>query len=121
MLNAMLRQEDITRDETVQGEGGAKPGKIYVPSSFTGGPRYMKIHYEIDSVIRADIPSVEEPGGRLRKLVLQHMKPLWYRISHRFPLLGFYERSLIEYSDLTCSRNTLILKFANTPLRGLGA
>ncbi|KAG8242043.1 hypothetical protein J6590_073964 [Homalodisca vitripennis] len=28
---------------------------------------------EIDTVIRAEIPSVEEAGGRLRKLVLQHM------------------------------------------------
>jgi len=39
-------REDINRDETVQGEGGVKPGKIYLPSSFTGGPRYMKVHYE---------------------------------------------------------------------------
>ncbi|XP_046666819.1 uncharacterized protein LOC124358560 [Homalodisca vitripennis] len=134
---------DITRDETVLGEGGVQAGKVYLPSSFTGGPRYMKVHYEnamglvsrlgsptffltftfsatweenkkacphnsgrsdpstacrifqiklgellrdlrsgamfsrpardIDSVIRADIPSEEEAAGRLRKLVLKHM------------------------------------------------
>ncbi|KAG8290350.1 hypothetical protein J6590_084253 [Homalodisca vitripennis] len=39
-------REDITHNETVQGEGGAKLGKIYLPRSFIGGPRYMKIHYE---------------------------------------------------------------------------
>ncbi|KAI5708509.1 hypothetical protein M8J77_024181 [Diaphorina citri] len=39
-------QGDIVHDETIQGEGGAQPGKIYLPSSFTGGPRYMKVHYE---------------------------------------------------------------------------
>ncbi|XP_046389348.1 uncharacterized protein LOC124158205 [Ischnura elegans] len=165
--------QDITGDETVQGEGGVRPGKVYLPSTFTGGPRYMKVHYEnamgivsrlgsptyfltftysahweenkmacpygskrsdpstacrvfniklgelirdlrsgaffgrtsyfvyviemqmrglphahivfkvdgvgpvqaeeIDAVIRADIPSEEEAGGRLRRLVLQHM------------------------------------------------
>jgi hypothetical protein len=39
-------QNDIHNDETVQGEGGVQPGKVYLPSSFTGGPRYMKVHYE---------------------------------------------------------------------------
>src|SRR5204863_9477222 len=39
-------RDDIDNDETVQGEGGAQPGKVYLPSSFTGGPRYMKVHYE---------------------------------------------------------------------------
>ncbi|XP_046391588.1 uncharacterized protein LOC124159723 [Ischnura elegans] len=38
--------QDLHRDETVQGEGGVQPGKVYLPSSFTGGPRYMKVHYE---------------------------------------------------------------------------
>ncbi|XP_046407444.1 uncharacterized protein LOC124172080 [Ischnura elegans] len=166
-------RRDIEGDETVQGEGGVRPGKVYLPSTFTGGPRYMKVHYEnamalvsrlgaptyfltftysahweenrkacphgskrsdpstacrifsiklgelirdlrsgaffgrpayfvyviemqmrglphahivfkvhggepvqaaeIDEVIRADIPSEDEAGGRLRKLVLQHM------------------------------------------------
>ncbi|XP_054259511.1 uncharacterized protein LOC128984236 [Macrosteles quadrilineatus] len=37
---------DIVNDETIQGEGGAQPGKIYLPSSFTGGPRYMKLRYQ---------------------------------------------------------------------------
>ncbi|KAL1447196.1 hypothetical protein WDU94_005473 [Cyamophila willieti] len=37
---------DVARDETVQGEGGAQPGKVYLPNTFTGGPRYMKVHYE---------------------------------------------------------------------------
>ncbi|KAG8266815.1 hypothetical protein J6590_062950 [Homalodisca vitripennis] len=47
MLNAMLRLEyRLGKTSHVQGEGGAKPGKIYLPSSFNGGLRYMKIHYE---------------------------------------------------------------------------
>ncbi|XP_054287572.1 uncharacterized protein LOC129003305 [Macrosteles quadrilineatus] len=171
--NAQQVLNDIARDETVQGEGGVQAGKVYLPSSFTGGPRYMKVKYEdamaiisrlgsptffltftynatweenkkacprggtrsdpstacrvfrikllellrdlrsgamfgrsvyivyviemqmrglphahivfkidgdgpvqaseIDSIIRADIPSEEEAGGRLRKLVLKHM------------------------------------------------
>ncbi|KAG8275008.1 hypothetical protein J6590_095538 [Homalodisca vitripennis] len=33
----------------------------------------VKVALEIDTVIRAEIPSVEEAGGRLRKLVLQNM------------------------------------------------
>ncbi|XP_054266859.1 uncharacterized protein LOC128989030 [Macrosteles quadrilineatus] len=37
---------DIVNDETIQGEGGIQPGKVYLPSSFTGGPRYMKLRYE---------------------------------------------------------------------------
>ncbi|XP_054282185.1 uncharacterized protein LOC128999618 [Macrosteles quadrilineatus] len=37
---------DINNDETVQGEGGVQAGKVYLPSSFTGGPRYMKLRYE---------------------------------------------------------------------------
>lgn len=37
---------DIANDETIQGEGGVQPGKIYLPNTFTGGPRYMKVHYE---------------------------------------------------------------------------
>ncbi|KAE8742020.1 hypothetical protein FOCC_FOCC012436 [Frankliniella occidentalis] len=36
---------DVATDETVQGEGGARAGKIYLPSTFTGGPRYMKQKY----------------------------------------------------------------------------
>ncbi|XP_054280942.1 uncharacterized protein LOC128998711 [Macrosteles quadrilineatus] len=171
--NAQQVLNDIARDETVQGEGGVQAGKVYLPSSFAGGPRYMKVKYEdamalvsrlgsptffltftynatweenkkacprggsrsdpstacrvfrikllellrdlrsgsmfgravyivyviemqmrglphahivfkidgdgpvqaseIDSIIRADIPSEEEAGGRLRKLVLKHM------------------------------------------------
>ncbi|XP_054274704.1 uncharacterized protein LOC128994295 [Macrosteles quadrilineatus] len=164
---------EIANDETIRGEGGAQPGKVYLPSSFTGGPRYMKLRYlnamalvsrlgfptffltftysatweenkkacprnsgrsdpstacrvfyikllellrdlrsgamfgrsvyivhviemqmrglphahivfkidgdgpvqaaDIDSIIRSDIPSEEEAGGRLRELVLRHM------------------------------------------------
>jgi hypothetical protein len=48
IIDAQGRQvrDDIRNDETVDGEGGPQPGKVYLPSSFTGGPRYMKIHYE---------------------------------------------------------------------------
>ncbi|KAE8738589.1 hypothetical protein FOCC_FOCC015928 [Frankliniella occidentalis] len=162
---------EVAQDEVIQGEG-ARAGKIYLPSTFTGGPRYMKQKYmnamglvsrkggptyfltftacggwdemkasslhrqrcdpstcarifhiklkellrdirsgalfgpkayiiyviemqmrglphahicirtedggptqarDIDKVIRADIPSRDEAGGRLRKLVLKHM------------------------------------------------
>ncbi|CAH1188745.1 unnamed protein product [Phyllotreta striolata] len=45
------RRDDIRRerqnlgeDETIQGEGFVA-GKIYLPHSFTGGPRFMKIKY----------------------------------------------------------------------------
>ncbi|XP_054290778.1 uncharacterized protein LOC129005795 [Macrosteles quadrilineatus] len=124
--NAQQVLNDIARDETVQGEGGVQAGKVYLPSSFTGGPRYMKVKYEDAMAIvsrlgsptffltftynatwgenkkacpcggtrsdppqmaksavtlrwallaefLADIPSEEEAGGRLRKLVLKHM------------------------------------------------
>ena len=166
-------EKEILRDETVQGEGKIVAGRIYLPHTFTGGPRYMKICYmdamalvsrlggptyfltftacggweeikkskhpgsrhephlcnrvfelkrrelmrdiqsgrlfgeiayivwviefqmrglphahicfrvkdggpkqntEIDRIIRADIPGEEEAGGRLRSLVLRHMK-----------------------------------------------
>ncbi len=33
-------------DETIAGEGGLKAGKIYLPSSFTGGPRNMQVKYQ---------------------------------------------------------------------------
>ncbi len=33
-------------DETIAGEGGSKAGKIYLPSSYTGGPRYMALQYQ---------------------------------------------------------------------------
>lgn len=36
---------DINGDETVQGEGGPRAGKLYLPSTFTGSPRYMKKRY----------------------------------------------------------------------------
>uniref|UniRef100_A0A8D8TLU8 ATP-dependent DNA helicase n=2 Tax=Cacopsylla melanoneura TaxID=428564 RepID=A0A8D8TLU8_9HEMI len=38
--------QDIVEDETVQGEGGVQPGRVYLPCKFVGGPRYMKVHYE---------------------------------------------------------------------------
>ncbi|KAK9510396.1 hypothetical protein O3M35_005191 [Rhynocoris fuscipes] len=34
-------------DETVEGEGGVTAGRVYLPSSFTHGPRYMQVHYHI--------------------------------------------------------------------------
>ena len=37
---------DIARDETIAGEGGPQAGRIYLPSTFTGSPRYMKVHYQ---------------------------------------------------------------------------
>ncbi|XP_054281411.1 uncharacterized protein LOC128999079 [Macrosteles quadrilineatus] len=37
---------EINNDETIIGEGGVLPGKVYLPKSFTGGPRYMKVQYE---------------------------------------------------------------------------
>ncbi len=33
-------------DETIAGEGGVKAGRVYLPSSFTGGPRNMQIKYQ---------------------------------------------------------------------------
>lgn len=36
--------QHIREDETIQGEGFV-PGRVYLPSSFTGGPRYMKGKY----------------------------------------------------------------------------
>nr|XP_034839968.1 uncharacterized protein LOC117996075 [Maniola hyperantus] len=41
--------EALNNDETIQGEGGIVPGKIYLPYSFTGSPRYMKLKY-LDSI-----------------------------------------------------------------------
>ncbi|KAJ1521755.1 hypothetical protein ONE63_003390 [Megalurothrips usitatus] len=39
-------RNDIAGDETINGEGGAvDAGKIYLPNSFTGSPRYMKTQY----------------------------------------------------------------------------
>lgn len=38
-------QRDIEADETVQAEGAINAGKIYLPSSFTGSPRYMQTQY----------------------------------------------------------------------------
>ncbi|KAE8739271.1 hypothetical protein FOCC_FOCC015231 [Frankliniella occidentalis] len=37
---------EINTNETITGEGGAVPGRIYLPESFTGGPRYMKNRYQ---------------------------------------------------------------------------
>ncbi|CAG9857124.1 unnamed protein product [Phyllotreta striolata] len=37
-------QNDINADETAVGEG-VIAGKVYLPYTFTGGPRYMKIKY----------------------------------------------------------------------------
>ncbi len=46
-------------DETIAAEGGAKIGTIYLPSSYTGGPRYMRLQYEnaMASVARRGKPS----------------------------------------------------------------
>ena len=33
-------------EETIAGEGGIKPGKVYLPSSFTQSPRYMQVKYQ---------------------------------------------------------------------------
>lgn len=37
--------EEIISDETIKGEGGIVPGRVYLPCTFTGGDRYMKKHY----------------------------------------------------------------------------
>lgn len=37
---------DINRDETILGEGGAQAGMVCLTSSFTIVPRYMRVHYE---------------------------------------------------------------------------
>jgi Cdc6-like AAA superfamily ATPase len=37
--------EEIISDETIQGEGGIVPGRIYLPCTFTGSDRYMKKNY----------------------------------------------------------------------------
>ena len=50
----------VAADETVQGEGGARAGKLYLPSTFVGSPRYMKLHY-LDSmalVSRLGVPDL---------------------------------------------------------------
>lgn len=36
-------ETEILRDETVQGEGKIVVSRIYLPHTFTGGSRYMKI------------------------------------------------------------------------------
>ncbi len=33
-------------DETISAEGGRKVGMVYLPSSYTGGPRYMMLQYQ---------------------------------------------------------------------------
>ena len=33
-------------DESIAGDGGPKIGQIYLPSSFTHGPRYMRVKYQ---------------------------------------------------------------------------
>ncbi|XP_065203965.1 uncharacterized protein LOC135834055 [Planococcus citri] len=33
-------------DESIEAEGGPKPGKVYLPSSYTHGPRYMQLKYQ---------------------------------------------------------------------------
>lgn len=43
--NVETSARQIITDETVQGEGGVVPGRIYLPNTFTGGPRYMKTKY----------------------------------------------------------------------------
>lgn len=43
VMNIEARNQ-IRHDETIQGEG-IVPGRVYLPSSFTGGPRYMKTKY----------------------------------------------------------------------------
>ncbi|KAE8739270.1 hypothetical protein FOCC_FOCC015230, partial [Frankliniella occidentalis] len=43
IVNQVL--SEINTNETIHGEGGAVPGRIYLPESFTGGPRYMKNRY----------------------------------------------------------------------------
>ena len=47
-------------DETIAGEGGRKVGKVYLPSSFTGGPRYMQVQYQnaMANVTRRGKPSL---------------------------------------------------------------
>ncbi|XP_045507712.1 uncharacterized protein LOC123703676 [Colias croceus] len=42
-VESVLQQ--ISVDETIRGEGGVVPGRVYLPSSYTGGPRYMKQKY----------------------------------------------------------------------------
>ena len=60
-------QDSLTRsatrkelDETIAGEGGRKAGKVYLPSSFTGGPRNMMLKYQdaMASVARRGKPSL---------------------------------------------------------------
>lgn len=36
---------DTQSDETIQGEGGIRVGRTYLPCTFTGGQRYMKVKY----------------------------------------------------------------------------
>ena len=46
-------------DETIAGEGGMKVGRVYLPSSYTGGPRYMQVQYQnaMATVARKGKPS----------------------------------------------------------------
>lgn len=43
-VNPQQVRQDIAQDETIQGEG-VTAGKIYLPSTFTGSPRYMRTQY----------------------------------------------------------------------------
>ncbi|XP_028175843.1 uncharacterized protein LOC114364057 [Ostrinia furnacalis] len=43
--NSVEISNQIAADETIRGEGGVVPGRVYLPNTFTGGPRYMKTKY----------------------------------------------------------------------------
>ncbi|KAG8228009.1 hypothetical protein J437_LFUL003644 [Ladona fulva] len=73
LLRVASRQE---LDETIVAEGGPKiVSKTWLPHAYIAlkVQEEPKTSADIDSFIRATIPSEDEADGRLRKLVLQHM------------------------------------------------
>ncbi len=65
-LNYIRHHQDLSTatrnelDETIAGEGGTKVGRVYLPSTFTGGPRNMQLKYQdaMASVARRGKPSL---------------------------------------------------------------
>ena len=86
-------------DETIAAQGEIVPGKIYLPSSFTYGPRYLQVKYQ-------DGMAIVHRLGKPTYFVTVTCNPKWPEIVKN---LNKYQTA-VDRPDLTCRVFQLKLK-----------
>lgn len=78
-------------DETIPAQGEIVPGKIYLPSSFTYGPRYLQVKYQ-------DAMAIVHRLGKPTYFIRVTCNPKWPEIAKNLKK----GQTVVDRPDLTC-------------------